>query len=103
VSALVCARIFLKPLIFALLGLPAGNDVVQARLGSALPANDLRQDYLRADVSRNSDGTLIATPFQIQDSSMQRALTEAHGLIVRPPHAPKAEKGDPVDVILMDF
>jgi molybdopterin molybdotransferase len=103
VSALVCARIFLKPLIFALLGLPAGKDMVQARLGSALPANDLRQDYLRADVSRNADGTLIATPFQIQDSSMQRALTEAHGLIVRPPHAPEAKKGDPVDIILMDF
>lgn len=103
VSALVCARIFLKPLIFTLLGLPAGNDVVQGRLGSALPANDVRQDYMRADVTRNADGTLIAIPFQIQDSSMQRTLTEAHCLIVRPPHAPEAREGDPVDLILMDF
>src|SRR4029079_13777341 len=71
VSALVCARIFLKPLIFALLGLPAGDDVVRARLGSALPANDLRQDYLRANVSRDANGTLTATPFKLQDSSMQ--------------------------------
>jgi molybdopterin molybdotransferase len=103
VSALVCARIFLKPLIFALLGLPAGDDIVQARLGCALPANDLRQDYLRADVARNPDGTLTATPFRVQDSSMQRALTEAQGLIVRPPHAPEAREGDPIDLILMDF
>jgi molybdopterin molybdotransferase len=104
VSALVCARIFLKPLIFALLGLPtSGQDTVKARLGAALPVNDLRQDYLRADVTQDADGTLIATPFQIQDSSMQRALTEAHGLIVRPPYAPEAREGDPVDLILMDF
>ena len=103
VSALICARIFLKPLIFALLGLPVGNDVVRARLGSALPANDLRQDYLRAEVSRDADGTLTATPFRIQDSSMQRALTDADGLIVRPPHAPEAREGDAVDLILMDF
>lgn len=103
VSALVCARIFLKPLIFALLGLPPANDMVKARLGVALPANDLRQDYLRAKVSQGADGSYTATPFQLQDSSMQRALTEAQGLIVRPPHAPEAREGDPVDLILMDF
>jgi molybdopterin molybdotransferase len=104
VSALVCARIFLKPLIFALLGRGAGDDdLVRARLGSPLPANDLRQDYLRAEVSRSADGRYTATPFRLQDSSMQRALTDAQGLIVRPPHAPEAREGDPVDVILMDF
>jgi molybdopterin molybdotransferase len=103
VSALVCARIFLKPLIFALLGLAAQNEVVLAELGSALPANDLRQDYLRAEVSRGADGRYRATPFKVQDSSMQRALTEAQGLIVRAPHAPEAREGDLVDLILMDF
>lgn len=104
VSALVCARIFLKPLIFALLGLtPNGQDTVKARLGSPLPANDLRQDYLRAKVSRSADGTYTATPFTVQDSSMQRALTQAQGLIVRPPHAPEALPGDHVDLLLLDF
>lgn len=103
VSALVCARIFLKPLIFALLGLPPIDDMVKARLGSPLPANDLRQDYLRALVSRSADGTYTATPFPLQDSSMQRALTEAGGLIVRPPYASEAREGDPVDLMLLDF
>ena len=89
VSALVCARIFLKPLIFSLLGLPTDvPDTVKARLGMALAANDLRQDYLRAKVIRGDDGSYRATPFTVQDSSMQRALTEAQGLIVRPPLAP---------------
>jgi molybdopterin molybdotransferase len=103
VSALVCARIFLKPLIFALLGLPSTDDMVKARLGSPLPANDLRQDYLRAVVRRSADGTYTATPFPVQDSSMQRALTEAGGLIVRPPHASEAREGDAVDLMLLDF
>ncbi len=104
VSALVCARIFLKPLIFALLGLPAdANDTVNARLGVSLPANDLRQDYLRASVVRDADGTYRAAPLPIQDSSMQRALTDAQGLIIRPPNAPAAREGDMVDVILLDF
>jgi molybdopterin molybdotransferase len=69
----------------------------------ALPANDLRQDYLRAQVVRDADGSYRATPFPTQDSSMQRALTEAQGLIVRPPHAPEAREGDLADVILLDF
>ena len=103
VSALICARVFLKPLIFALLGLSPTDDIVTARLGSPLPANDLRQDYLRAQVSRNADGTYAATPFAVQDSSMQRALTEAGGLIIRAPHAPEAREGDLVDLMLLDF
>lgn len=103
VSALVCARIFLKPLLSALLGLPPGDDVVKARLGSDLPANDLRQDYLRATVARGGDGSYEATPFKLQDSSMQRALSEAQGLIIRPPFAPAARTGDLVDLLPLDF
>lgn len=103
VSALVCSRIFLKPLLSALLGLPPAEDVVKARLGSDLPANDQRQDYLRATVARGGDGRFEATPFKLQDSSMQRALTQAHGLIVRPPFAPAVRAGDLVDLLLLDF
>ncbi|MBK1866474.1 gephyrin-like molybdotransferase Glp [Taklimakanibacter albus] len=103
VSALVCSRIFLKPLLSALLGLPPAEDVVKARLGSDLPANDQRQDYLRATVARGGDGSFEATPFKLQDSSMQRALTQAHGLIVRPPFAPAVRAGDLVDLLLLDF
>lgn len=103
VSALVCSRIFLKPLLSTLLGLPPVDDIVKARLGSDLPANDQRQDYLRATVARGGDGSYEATPFKLQDSSMQRALTEAQGLIVRPPFAPAARAGDLVDLLPLDF
>ncbi|QIG51118.1 molybdopterin molybdotransferase MoeA [Nordella sp. HKS 07] len=103
VSAFVCARIFLKPLLLTLLGLPPTDDIVKARLGCDLPANDLRQDYLRARVARRSDGAYEATPLAVQDSSMQRALTEAQGLIVRPPFAPAASSGDLIDLLPLDF
>jgi molybdopterin molybdotransferase len=48
VSALVCARLFLKPLLDCLQGLPVEETVTMARLGAAMNANDSRQDYVRA-------------------------------------------------------
>ena len=48
VSALVCARLFLKPLLDCLQGLPIEEAATMARLGAAMNANDSRQDYVRA-------------------------------------------------------
>jgi molybdopterin molybdotransferase len=103
VSALVCARLFLKPLIDALLGLPPTDDLVLAKLGAAMKANDSREDYVRAKLIVSADGSRHALPFEKQDSSMQRTLREAHALIVRRPHAPPAREGDTVSVLPLDF
>jgi molybdopterin molybdotransferase len=103
VSALVCARLFLKPLIDAMLGLAVADDLVEARLGAAMKANDTRQDYVRAALSEEQGGGRIATPFDRQDSSMQRTFREAKALIVRPPHAPAASQGDVVKILRLDF
>ena len=103
VSALVCARLFLKPLIDALLGLPAADELAMARLGTAMKANDGRQDYVRATLDTAPDGSRIATAFARQDSSMQRIFREAHCLIVRPPEAPEAQEGDLVPILILDF
>ena len=103
VSALVCARLFLKPLIDALLGLPAGDDLVEARLGASMKENDSRQDYVRATLAEAPDGSRTVTPFAKQDSSMQRTFREAQALIVRPPHAPVASQGDVVKILRLDF
>jgi molybdopterin molybdotransferase len=94
VSAFVCALLFLVPLIRRL----AGRDDLQAAtesvtLGSDLPANDERADYLRAALSRAPDGTIVATPFTTQDSSMMAALAKADCLIIREPYAPLAKAG----------
>ena len=100
VSALVCGLIFLRPAIARMLGLddaPARRG--KAALGRDVAANDRREDYLRATLARDGSGALVATPFEIQDSSMLSRLARADCLIVRPPHAPAAPKGTPVDVI----
>lgn len=103
VSALVCARIFLKPLIGKMLGLDAHDVPMMARLAEAMPANDERQDYMRATLRYEEDGVRVVHVFSKQDSSMQRNLRDADCLIVRAPHAPELAKGALVTVILLDF
>jgi molybdopterin molybdotransferase len=103
VSALVCARLFLKPLLDCLQGLPVDEATTLARLGAAMPANDSRQDYVRARLEIAADGTRTTTPFNKQDSSMQRSFREAHCLIIRPPNAPAAGTGDLLPILNLDF
>jgi len=100
VASLVCSQLFLKPLLARLGGRNHRQDIRQARLGVGMPANDLRQDYVRAVVEEN-DGELVATPFGIQDSSMLRMLSDANGLIVRAPFAPASAAGDSCSVLML--
>ena len=103
VSSLVCGMIFLRPAIDKMLGRPAGPAQREsARLGRNLAENDRREDYLRAILQRNEHGDLVATPFDVQDSSMLSRLSKADCLIVRPPHAPAAAKNDRVEIIRLD-
>ena len=100
VSAFVCALLFLRPLIDAMLGLPAGPPAREpARLGTELAANDRREDYLRARLAPDGEGLPVATPFARQDSSMLARFVEADALLVRTPHAPPASVGDLVEII----
>jgi molybdopterin molybdotransferase len=100
VSAFVCAFLFLVPLLRKLQGRSdALPQTESALLGRALDANDHRQDFLRAKFTRRGDGQLVATPFKLQDSSMQAVLHAADGLVVRAPHAPAAPEGAPCDVL----
>jgi molybdopterin molybdotransferase len=100
VSALVTAQLFLGPALRALLGqTPVIEPPLSARLASPLPANDRRQDYLRAKLERGQDGSWTATPFDRQDSAMMAALAKADGLIIRPPMSPIAKPGDLVPVL----
>lgn len=100
VSAIVTATLFLRPAIQRLLG-QKGIDTqpVFARLGMALKANDQRQDYLRATLTRGADGGLVASPFPKQDSAMLSLIAKADALIIRPPHAPAAQAGDVTEIL----
>lgn len=101
VSSVVCAYLFLEPLLRRLGGLPAGDRRAQARLDGTLPANDGRQDYVRAHLSKADDGSWIVQPFPRQDSSMMRVLAEAGCLIVRPIGAPAIGSGEPCEIMLL--
>lgn len=99
VSAVVCALIFLGPVLRAMQGRAPDLPTVTARLTAGVPANDQRQDHLRASLDRGTDGQLHVTPFQRQDSAMLSRLAAADALILRPPHAPAAQADEPVEVI----
>jgi molybdopterin molybdotransferase len=100
VSAGVCSVIFLKPAMEVMLGIDRdARPAPTALLGCDLGANDKREDYLRAALSAESDGQLVATPFAKQDSSMMAFLAQADCLVVRPPFAPPIKKGERVRIV----
>ena len=100
-SSMVCSILFLRPLLRALNGEPdPGADPSQpGRLAVDVPANGVRQDYMRALLSQSAEGVLVATPVSAQDSSLVRMMAGADGLIVRSPHAKPAKAGDSCHII----
>ncbi|MFL6689914.1 MAG: gephyrin-like molybdotransferase Glp [Alphaproteobacteria bacterium] len=92
VSSYVCALLFLKAAMMALLGTSLVEEKLVVRLAAPLPANDAREDYVRARIVRRG-GEVWVEPFSVQDSSMQLVLAQADVLLIREPHAPAAEIG----------
>lgn len=101
VSSLVCSHLFLRPLLAKLSGSRDADPIHPAILGGAVPANDQRQDYLRARLARRSDGTLIAHPFDRQDSSMTHIFAQSDCLIIRKPFAEPAQAGETCRVFVL--
>jgi molybdopterin molybdotransferase len=104
VSALICGRVFLMPLIDRLLGRGTSPWApVRARLTEALEKNGPRQHYMRAVTSQDANGVLLVTPQSSQDSSLMSPLAASNALIVRTVDAPALAAGDEADVLPMDF
>jgi molybdopterin molybdotransferase len=83
VSAIVCAHLFLLPLLDALQGLEGRHDLRRARLAVAVGANGPRAHYMRARLEAGPDLPLIR-PFDRQDSALLTILSEAEALLLRP-------------------
>jgi molybdopterin molybdotransferase len=99
VSALITARVFLLPLIDALLGVPRETHAREtAILSQPLEANGPRLHLMRAKLGRRDDGVLTVAPMPSQDSSLLSALADANCLIWRAPDAEAAAAGTPVEV-----
>ena len=101
VSSYVCGFLFLVPLIRKLSGRSVIHHTSEtALLGRGVAANyDLREDYLRARLELRSDGVLIATPVDQQDSSLLGNLAAARALVIRAPFAPAAAAGSACELL----
>ncbi|MEZ5923652.1 MAG: molybdopterin molybdotransferase MoeA [Hyphomicrobiaceae bacterium] len=99
VSALICAEVFLMPLVRRLGGGTAETALRQVKLGAAIEANGPRKHFMRAKIVRTADGAETVAPLSSQDSSLLYTLAHADALIVREPGASAAGVGAPVDVM----
>jgi molybdopterin molybdotransferase len=97
-SALVCAELFLRPLMMAWQGADPALPMETARLAAPLPQGGPREHWMRGALS-TQDGALTCEAFPDQESSLVSVFARADCLIRRPIGAPPAPAGDVVDVL----
>lgn len=99
VSSIVCAILFMLPLLRAMQGLPdPAPRLHRARLAGDTPANGPRAHYMRARLTAGGPLPLIE-PFDNQDSGALRLLSGADALLLRPPHDPARKAGEEVEYL----
>jgi len=101
-SAMVCAELFLRPLVAAMLGRDPEPVVRRATLARELPANGPREHYLRSLLSSDPEGRLTVRAFEDQDSSLISVFAAANALIRQPVDAPAMPAGALVDVLALE-
>lgn len=104
-SSLICGRIYLMPLIAALLGKDphAVTKGEHAQLAEPLPANGPRAHYMRGVIRDATTAPPTVAALDAQDSSMLTPLAGADCLIVRDANAPAANVNDHVVMLKLDF
>jgi molybdopterin molybdotransferase len=100
-AALVCARLFLRPLLAAMLGREAAEDSASALLDGEVAASGANECYLRAVATPGEDLRLHVRPCTNQDTSLLSVFAAANALIRRPAGAPPAASGETVEVLLL--
>ena len=102
-SALVCARLFLRPLLDAMLGRDAEASLrpTFARLETPLSANGPREAYLRASSRHDGDGQLWVLCATDQDSSLLLPFTTSDRLVLQRPNAPAVAAGELVETLAL--
>ena len=95
VASLVCSILFVEPLIRHRASLGPINRLGLALAAVDLPANDHRQDYMRAVLS----DTNTVEPARKQDSAQVKVLATSNCLIIRPPNAPLLAAGSPCPIL----
>ena len=98
-SALVCAELFLRPLLAAWTGAEPALKLEIARLTAPAAKNGPREHWMRGALSNGLDGALIATPFADQESSLVTVFAAADCLIRRPAGAGAMQAGGAVEIL----
>jgi molybdopterin molybdotransferase len=101
VSSMVCAHLFLVPLIAKLTGRQYQPNIRKAVLAHSMSENDHRRDYIRAEYIMNDEGDLTVTPLPVQDSSMLGMLARANCLIIREANAAEINAGEITKVLML--
>ena len=89
-SSLVCAWLFLQPL----LNSGAPPKLATGRLSAPVGANANRENYMRAYTEIDPSGICLITPAEDQDSSLLKPFLRCNALMKRPPGAPALKVGD---------
>ncbi|HXZ60819.1 MAG TPA: gephyrin-like molybdotransferase Glp [Steroidobacteraceae bacterium] len=101
-AALVCAHLFLQPLLGALLGREAQASPVAALLDGEVAASGANECYLRAVAAPDADARLRVRPCDNQDTSLVSVFAAANALIRRPAGAAAATRGATVEVLWLE-
>jgi molybdopterin molybdotransferase len=101
-AALVCAHLFLQPLLGALLGREAQASPVAALLDGEVAASGANECYVRAVAASDADARLRVRPCDNQDTSLVSVFAAANALIRRPAGAAAATRGATVEVLWLE-
>lgn len=101
-SALVCAHLFLRPILNVMNGATPGPHLQRAKLRGPLGKNGPREHYLRAALEIDEHGQNWARPFEAQDSSLLSVFSNAECLIRLAANAPALEDGALIDVLPLE-
>jgi len=102
-AAMVCAQLFLRPLVHALLAREShATASVAARLDGEVGDSGANECYLRALLRTDAEARRWARPFDDQDTSLVSVFAAANALIRRPAGARAAGSGTIVEVMLLD-
>ena len=102
-AALVCAQLFLRPLLHALQARkPDAALTVAALLEGEIGESGANECYLRAVAHTDAQARLRVRPCGNQDTSLVSVFAAANALIRRPAGARAAASGEVVELLLLD-
>ena len=104
VSSMVSFELFGRPAIERMLGRPPNErPLLKATTRDVVVNTDARRFYARCIVTKNDDGSYDADLTGPQGSGILTSMVWANALTVIPEDLPRADPGDQIDVMMLDW